>query len=166
MKLVDDDGKDVPVGQNGEIAIKGPQVMAGYWQRPDETAKVMLPDGYFKTGDIGVMDEHGFFRIVDRKKDMVLVSGFNVYPTELEEVVAQLDGVLECACVGVPDAQTGEAVKLVIVRKNPTLSEEQVRAYCRENLTGYKQPKVIEFRTELPKTPVGKILRRELRDAK
>ena len=166
MKLVDDDGKDVPIGQNGEIAIKGPQVMAGYWQRPDETAKVMLPDGYFKTGDIGVMDERGFFRIVDRKKDMVLVSGFNVYPTELEEVVAQLDGVLECACIGVPDAQTGEAVKLVIVRKSPALSEEQVRAYCRENLTGYKQPKVIEFRTELPKTPVGKILRRELRDAK
>jgi long-chain acyl-CoA synthetase len=166
MKLVDDDGKDVPVGQNGEIAIKGPQVMAGYWQRPDETAKVMLPDGFFRTGDVGVMDERGFFKIVDRIKDMVLVSGFNVYPTELEDVVSQLDGVLECACVGMPDAQTGEAVKLVIVRKNPALTEEQVRAYCRENLTGYKQPKVIEFRTDLPKTPVGKILRRELRDAK
>ena len=164
MKLLDDDGNDVGPGRSGEIAIKGPQVMAGYWQRPDETAKVMTADGYLKTGDIGVMDERGYFKIVDRKKDMVLVSGFNVYPTELEDVVAQLDGVLECACVGVPDAKTGEAVKLVIVRKNPDLTEAQVRAYCKENLTGYKQPKVIEFRTELPKTPVGKILRRELRD--
>ena len=164
MKLLDDDGTEVGPGQSGEIAIKGPQVMAGYWQRPDETAKVMTADGYFKTGDIGVMDERGFFKIVDRKKDMVLVSGFNVYPTELEEVVAQLEGVMECACVGVPDAKTGEAVKLVIVRKNPDLTEAQVRAYCKENLTGYKQPKVVEFRTELPKTPVGKILRRELRD--
>ena len=164
MKLLDDDGVEVGPGQSGEIAIKGPQVMAGYWQRPDETAKVMTADGYFKTGDIGVMDERGYFKIVDRKKDMVLVSGFNVYPTELEDVVAQLDGVLECACVGVPDAKTGEAVKLVIVRKNPDLTEAQVRAYCKENLTGYKQPKVVEFRTELPKTPVGKILRRELRD--
>ena len=164
MKLVDDNGNDVPFGQPGEIAIKGPQVMAGYWQRPDETAKAMTADGFFKSGDIGTMDERGYFKIVDRKKDMVLVSGFNVYPTELEDVVSQLDGVLECACVGVPDAKTGEAVKLVIVRKNPDLTEAQVRAYCRENLTGYKQPKVIEFRTELPKTPVGKILRRELRD--
>jgi long-chain acyl-CoA synthetase len=164
MKLLDDDGNDVGPGRSGEIAIKGPQVMAGYWQRPDETAKVMTADGYFKSGDIGVMDERGYFKIVDRKKDMVLVSGFNVYPTELEEVVSQLDGVLECACVGVPDAKTGEAVKLVIVRKNADLTEAKVRAYCKENLTGYKQPKVIEFRTELPKTPVGKILRRELRD--
>ena len=164
MKLLDDDGNEVDPGQPGEIAIKGPQVMAGYWQRPDETAKVMTPDGYFKSGDIGTMDERGFFKIVDRKKDMVLVSGFNVFPTELEDVVSQLDGVLECACVGVPDAKTGEAVKLVIVKKNPDLTEADVRAYCRENLTGYKQPKVIEFRTELPKTPVGKILRRELRD--
>ena len=164
MKLLDDDGEEVEPGQPGEIAIKGPQVMAGYWQRPDETAKVMTPDGYFKSGDIGTMDERGFFRIVDRKKDMVLVSGFNVFPTELEDVVSQLEGVLECACVGVPDARTGEAVKLVIVRKNADLTEADVRAYCRENLTGYKQPKVIEFRTELPKTPVGKILRRELRD--
>ena len=163
VRCLDDDGMEVPVGQNGEISIKGPQVMAGYWQRPDETAKVMTADGFFKTGDIGVMDERGFVKIVDRKKDMILVSGFNVYPTEIEEVVSQLSGVLECACVGMPDAQTGEAVKLVIVRKRPDLSEEQVRAHCRENLTGYKQPKVIEFRTELPKTPVGKILRRELR---
>ena len=164
MKLLDDDGNEVGPGQSGEIAIKGPQVMAGYWQRPDETAKVMTTDGYFKSGDIGVMDERGYFKIVDRKKDMVLVSGFNVFPTELEDVVAQLDGVLECACVGVPDPKTGEAVKLVIVKKNPSLTEAHVRAYCKENLTGYKQPKVVEFRTELPKTPVGKILRRELRD--
>jgi len=164
MKLLDDDGNEVGKGQSGEIAIKGPQVMAGYWQRPDETAKVMTPDGYFKTGDIGVMDERGYFKIVDRKKDMILVSGFNVFPTELEEVLATLDGVMECACVGVPDAKTGEGVKLVIVKKNPDLTEAQVRAFCKENLTGYKQPKVVEFRAELPKTPVGKILRRELRD--
>ena len=164
LKLLDDDGVEVPLGQPGEIAIKGPQVMAGYWQRPDETAKVMTPDGYFKTGDIGVMDARGYFKIVDRKKDMILVSGFNVYPTELEEVLATLDGVMECACVGVPDAKTGEGVKLVIVKKNPDLTEAQVRAFCKENLTGYKQPKVVEFRAELPKTPVGKILRRELRD--
>jgi long-chain acyl-CoA synthetase len=166
MKLLDDEGQEVPMGQPGEIAIKGPQVMAGYWQRPDETAKVMTSDGFFKSGDVGVMDERGYFRIVDRKKDMILVSGFNVYPTEIEDVVASMDGVLECACIGVPDEKTSEAVKLFVVRKNPNLTEAQVRAYCRENLTGYKQPKVIEFRTDLPKTPVGKILRRELRDAK
>jgi len=166
MKIIDDDGRDVAQGQPGEICIKGPQVMAGYWQRPDETAKVMTADGWFKTGDVGIMDEKGYFRIVDRKKDMILVSGFNVYPNEIEDVVAKLDGVLECACVGVADAQSGEAVKLVIVKKNPALTEQQVRAWCKENLTGYKQPKVIEFRTDLPKTPVGKILRRELRDAK
>ena len=164
MKLLDDDGNEVGVGQSGEIAIKGPQVMAGYWQRPDETAKVMTADGFFKSGDIGVVDARGYFKIVDRKKDMILVSGFNVFPTELEDVVSQLDGVMECACIGVADEKTGEAVKLVIVKKNPDLTEAQVRAYCKENLTGYKQPKVIEFRTELPKTPVGKILRRELRD--
>ncbi len=163
MKLIDDEGVEVAIGQTGEIAIKGPQVMAGYWQRPDETAKVMTPDGYFKSGDIGVMDERGYFKIVDRKKDMILVSGFNVYTTELEDVVSQLAGVMECACVGMPDDNTGEAVKLVIVKKDPDLTEAKVRAYCRENLTGYKQPKVIEFRDELPKTPVGKILRRELR---
>ena len=164
LKLLDDDGNEVPMGQSGEIAIKGPQVMAGYWQRPDETAKVMTGDGYFKTGDVGVMDERGFFKIVDRKKDMILVSGFNVFPTELEDVLTQMPGVMECACVGGPDAKSGEAVKLVIVKKDPALTEEMVRAYCKDNLTGYKQPKVIEFRTELPKTPVGKILRRELRD--
>jgi long-chain acyl-CoA synthetase len=166
MKCIADDGSEVPPGQPGEIAIKGPQVMAGYWQRPDETAKVMTADGWFKSGDIGTMDARGYFKIVDRKKDMVLVSGFNVYPNEVEDVVAQLEGVLECAVVGVPDEKTGEAVKLVIVRKDPSLSEEKVREYCRANLTGYKQPRVVEFRTELPKTPVGKILRRELRDAK
>ena len=163
MKCVDDDGNEVPIGQPGEIAIKGPQVMAGYWQRPDETAKVMTSDGYFKSGDIGIMDERGYFKIVDRKKDMVLVSGFNVYPNEVEDVVAAMPGVMECAVVGVPDDKSGEAVKLVIVKKDPSLTEEQVREFCKENLTGYKQPKVIEFRTELPKTPVGKILRRELR---
>jgi long-chain acyl-CoA synthetase len=166
MKCLDDDGVEVPQGQPGEIAIKGPQVMAGYWQRPDETANSMTADGYFKTGDIGVMDERGYFKIVDRKKDMVLVSGFNVYPNEVEDVVAKLPGVMECAVVGVPDEKTGEAVKLVIVKKDPALTEAQVREYCKANLTGYKQPKVVEFRTDLPKTPVGKILRRELRDKK
>jgi long-chain acyl-CoA synthetase len=160
---VDDDGNEVPVGQPGEIAIKGPQVMAGYWQRPDETAKVMTPDGYFLSGDIGVQDASGFFKVVDRKKDMILVSGFNVYPNEIEDVVSQLDGVMECACVGEPDDKTGEAVKLVVVRKTASLTEEQVREHCRANLTGYKQPRTIEFRPELPKTPVGKVLRRELR---
>ena len=163
LKLLDDEGREVAPGQSGEIAIQGPQVMAGYWQRPDETAKVMTPDGFFKTGDIGVVDEKGFFKIVDRKKDMILVSGFNVFPNELEDVVGQMPGVMEVACVGVPDAKTGEAVKLVIVRKDPALTEASVRAYCRDNLTGYKQPKIVEFRGDLPKTPVGKILRRELR---
>ncbi|NDZ13268.1 long-chain fatty acid--CoA ligase [Variovorax sp. WS11] len=166
LKLLDDDGREVPAGQPGEIAIKGPQVMAGYWQRPDETAKVMTADGYFKSGDVGIVDERGYFKIVDRKKDMILVSGFNVYPNEIEEVVAQVPGVLECAAVGIADDKTGEAVKLVIVKKTPDLTDAQVREFCRANLTGYKQPRVIEFRTELPKTPVGKILRRELRDSK
>ena len=163
MKILDDDGHDVPVGQPGEIAIKGPQVMAGYWQRPDETAKVMTPDGYFKSGDIGVMDEQGYFKIVDRKKDMILVSGFNVYPNEVEDVACACPGVLECAAVGVPDDKTGEAVKLVVVRKDPALTAEQIQEYCRDKLTAYKLPRLIEFRNELPKTPVGKILRRELR---
>ena len=163
IELLDDNGDPVASGQAGEIAIKGPQVMAGYWQRPDETAKVMTPDGFFKTGDIGIMDDEGFVRIVDRKKDMIIVSGFNVYPNELEEVMAACPGVMECAAVGVPDAKTGEAVKLGIVRKDAALTESAVRAYCRENLTGYKQPRTIEFKDELPKTPVGKILRRELR---
>jgi len=166
MKIIDDDGNEVPVGEPGEIAIRGPQVMAGYWQRPDETARVMTPDGFFKSGDVGVMDERGYFRIVDRKKDMILVSGFNVYPTEVEEVVAGLAGVLECAVIGIPDERSGEAVKLVVVKKDPALTEAQVLAHCKHNLTGYKLPRVIEFRTELPKTPVGKVLRRELRDKK
>ena len=164
MKLLDDDGNLVAMGQAGEIAIKGPQVMAGYWQRPDETAKVMTADGFFRTGDIGVMDERGFFKIVDRKKDMILVSGFNVYPNEVEDVLTQLPGVLECAAVGVPDEKAGEAVKVVIVKKDPSLTEQDVRAWCEANLTGYKRPKVVEFRADLPKTPVGKVLRRELRD--
>jgi long-chain acyl-CoA synthetase len=166
MKLLDDEGNEVTeLGQPGEIAIKGPQVMAGYWQRPDETARSMTPDGYFKSGDIGIRDANGYFKIVDRKKDMILVSGFNVYPNEVEETVSLCPGVLECAAVGVPDEKTGEAVRLVIVKKNPALTESDVRDYCRANMTGYKQPKVIEFKTELPKTAVGKILRRELRDA-
>jgi len=163
MKLLDDDGNEVPAGSAGEICVKGPQVMAGYWQRPDETAKVMTADGFFRTGDIGTVDERGYFRIVDRKKDMILVSGFNVYPNEIEDVVSQLAGVLECAAVGVPDEKSGEAVKLVVVRKDPALSESDVRAFCEANLTGYKRPRIVEFRTDLPKTPVGKILRRELR---
>ena len=164
IKILDDAGREVPLGQPGEIAIKGPQVMAGYWQRPDETAKVMTPDGYFKSGDIGIMDERGFTRIVDRKKDMILVSGFNVYPNEVEDVVAGMPGVLEVAAVGVPDDKSGEAIKLVVVKKDPSLTEDAVRAFCRDNLTGYKRPRVIEFRQELPKTPVGKVLRRELRN--
>jgi long-chain acyl-CoA synthetase len=143
--------------------VRGPQVMAGYWQRPDETAKVMTADGFFRTGDVGTVDAQGRFKIVDRKKDMILVSGFNVYPNEIEDVVTQMPGILECAAVGVPDAKAGEAVKLVIVRSNPALSEADVRAYCESNMTGYR-PKVVEFRTDLPKTPVGKILRRELRE--
>jgi len=162
MKVVDDNGHDLPQGQAGEIAIHGPQVMAGYWQRPEDTARVMTADGYLKTGDIGVMDARGYFKIVDRKKDMVLVSGFNVYPNEVEDVVATHPGVLECAVVGVPDEKTGEAVKLVVVKKDPALTEQALRQFCHDNLTGYKRPRVIEFRTALPKTPVGKVLRREL----
>jgi long-chain acyl-CoA synthetase len=164
MKLLDDEGIEVTeLGQPGEIAIKGPQVMAGYWQRPDETARCMTPDGFFKSGDIGICDARGFFKIVDRKKDMILVSGFNVYPNDVEETVSLCPGVLECAAVGVSDEKTGEAVKLVIVKKDPALTELAVREHCRTNMTAYKQPKLIEFKTELPKTAVGKILRRELR---
>jgi long-chain acyl-CoA synthetase len=163
IRLLGEQGQPAPPGQPGEIAIKGPQVMAGYWQRPDETARVMTPDGYFKSGDIGIIDEGGYFKIVDRKKDMVLVSGFNVYPNEVEDVVAAHPGVLECAVVGVPDEKTGEAVKLVVVRKDPALTEQALREFCRDNLTGYKRPRHIEFRADLPKSPVGKVLRRELR---
>jgi long-chain acyl-CoA synthetase len=164
ISIRDDDGNDVPLGEVGEICIRGPQVMAGYWNRPDETAKVMTKDGFFKSGDMGFMDERGYTKIVDRKKDMILVSGFNVYPNELEEVVAHHPGVLEVAAIGVPDEHSGEVPKLFVVRKDPALTVETLMAYCRENLTGYKRPKFIEFRTELPKTPVGKILRRALRD--
>ncbi len=160
----DDDGKDVALGQPGEICIKGPQVMAGYWQQPEETAKVMDADGYFHSGDIGVMDERGFIRIVDRKKDMILVSGFNVYPNEIEQVVAMHPGVLECAAIGVPDEHSGEAPKLFVVKKDPSLTEAVLLEYCKAQLTGYKRPKQVEFRADLPKTNVGKILRRALRD--
>jgi len=163
MAILDDAGNHLGVGERGEIAIRGPQVMAGYWHRPDETAKVMTADGYFRTGDIGVMDERGYFRIVDRKKDMILVSGFNVYPNEVEEVLTQLPGVAEAAAIGVPDEKAGEVVKVFIVRRDPALTEQQVHDWCVENLTGYKRPKIVEFRNELPKTPVGKVLRRELR---
>nr|WP_315596428.1 long-chain fatty acid--CoA ligase [uncultured Cupriavidus sp.] len=166
VSIRDDDGNELPLGQPGEICLRGPQVMAGYWNRPDETAKVMTPDGFFKTGDIGVMDERGYTKIVDRKKDMILVSGFNVYPNEVEGVVAECPGVLEVAAVGVPDQHSGEVVKLFVVKKDPALSEADVIAFCKERLTGYKRPKYVEFRTELPKTNVGKILRRELRDSR
>ena len=166
IRILDEAGIEVPFGTAGEIAVRGPQVMAGYWQRDDETAKVMTPDGFFKTGDVGIMDEKGYTRIVDRKKDMILVSGFNVYPNEIEGVVAAMPGVLEVACVGVPDKNSGEAVKLYIVKKDAALTSEQVMAYCKEQFTGYKRPKYVEFRETLPKTNVGKILRRELRDEK
>jgi long-chain acyl-CoA synthetase len=164
VAILDDDGREVPLGQPGEIAIRGPQVMAGYWNRPDETANVMTASGYFKSGDVGVMDENGYVKIVDRKKDMILVSGFNVYPNELEGVIAAHPGVLECAVVGVPDEHSGEAVKVFVVRRDPALTAEQLMDYCRQQLTGYKKPKYIEFRDELPKTNVGKILRRALRE--
>ncbi|PDQ20041.1 long-chain fatty acid--CoA ligase [Mesorhizobium sanjuanii] len=164
IAIRDDDGNNLPLGEVGEICIRGPQVMAGYWNRPDETAKVMTKDGFFKSGDMGFMNEGGYTKIVDRKKDMILVSGFNVYPNELEEVVAMHPGVLEVAAIGVPDEHSGEAPKLFVVKKDPMLTTEALAAYCRENLTGYKRPKYIEFRTELPKTPVGKILRRALRE--
>jgi len=162
--LRDDAGKDVPLGSPGEICIKGPQVMAGYWNRPEETAKVMTPDGYFMSGDIGVMDERGFIRIVDRKKDMILVSGFNVYPNEIEGVISTHPGVLECAAVGVPDKKSGEAVRLYVVKKDPSLAAADLMKFSRDKLTGYKMPREVLFRDELPKSNVGKILRRELRE--
>ena len=166
VSIRDDDGNEVPIGQAGEICAKGPQVMAGYWNRPDETAKVMTADGYFRTGDIGVMGTDGFIKIVDRKKDMILVSGFNVYPNEVEEVIASHPGVLECAVIGVPDEKSGEAVKAFVVKKDPNITAEDIIRFCHEQLTNYKVPKHIEFRTTLPKTNVGKILRRQLRDEK
>jgi long-chain acyl-CoA synthetase len=166
LSIRDDDGNELPLGEAGEICAKGPQVMAGYWNRPDETAKVMTADGYFRTGDIGVMSADGYTKIVDRKKDMILVSGFNVYPNEIEEVVASHPGVLECAVIGVQDAKSGEAVKAFVVKKDANLTAEDVIKFCSTQLTAYKVPKQIEFRTSLPKTNVGKILRRELRDEK
>jgi long-chain acyl-CoA synthetase len=166
LSMRDDDGNEVPLGQPGEICAKGPQVMVGYWNRPDETARVMTPDGYFRTGDIGVMSPDGFTKIVDRKKDMILVSGFNVYPNEVEEVIASHPGVLECAVIGVEDKRSGEAVKAFVVKKDPNVTAEDIIKYCGTQLTNYKVPKQIEFRTDLPKTNVGKILRRELRDEK
>ncbi|MFZ0811636.1 MAG: long-chain fatty acid--CoA ligase [Bradyrhizobium sp.] len=166
LSIRDDDGNELPLGEAGEICAKGPQVMAGYWNRPDETANVMTADGYFRTGDIGVMSPDGYTKIVDRKKDMILVSGFNVYPNEIEEVIASHPGVLESAVIGVPDPRSGEAVKAFIVKKDPNLTAEDIIKFCATQLTAYKVPKQIEFRTALPKTNVGKILRRELRDEK
>lgn len=163
VKLVDDQGNEVPPGEPGELCVKGPQVMLGYWQRPKETDEI-LKDGWLRTGDIAVINEEGFMNIVDRKKDMILVSGFNVYPNEIEDVVMQHEGVLEVAAVGVPAGVSGEQVKIFVVKKDPALTEEALIAFCRRQLTGYKVPKLIEFRTELPKSNVGKILRRELRD--
>ena len=166
ISIRDDESNEVPLGQPGEICIRGPQVMAGYWNRPDETAKVMTSDGFFKSGDVGLMNENGFVKIVDRKKDMILVSGFNVYPNEIEDVVAKLPGVFEVAAVGVPDQHSGEAVKLFVVKKDQALTDADIFAYCKQQLTGYKRLKIVEFRTELPKSNVGKILRRELRDGR
>ena len=166
ISIRDDAGNEVPLGQPGEICAKGPQVMSGYWNMPDETAMVMTADGFFRTGDIGVMNPDGSVRIVDRKKDMILVSGFNVYPNEIEEVIATHPGVLECAVVGVSDARSSEAVKAFVVKKDPNVTAEEIIEFCRTQLTNYKVPKMIEFRTELPKTNVGKILRRQLRDEK
>ncbi len=164
VKILDDDENELPVGEAGELAIKGPQVMSGYWNRDLETKKVMTKDGFFKTGDIGTMDENGYFEIVDRKKDMILVSGFNVYPNEVEDAIAEHEGVLEAAAIGVPDEKSGEIVKLFVVKKDPNLTQEDIIAYCRSVLTGYKVPKIVEFREELPKSNVGKILRKDLRD--
>ena len=163
-QIVDDDGNEMTLGEIGEICIRGPQVMEGYWQNPEETEKVMLPGGWFRTGDVGRMDENGFFYIEDRKKDMILVSGFNVYPNEIEGVAVEMEGILEAAAIGIADEKSGEVVKLYVVRNNPSVTEEDVLRFCRDNLTGYKVPKKIEFRDDLPKTNVGKILRRALRD--
>jgi long-chain acyl-CoA synthetase len=165
VRILADDDSEVALGSPGEIAIRGPQVMAGYWNKPQDTAATMTSDGFFKTGDIGFMDPGGYVKIIDRKKDMIVVSGFKVFPTELEEVIARLPSVLECAVIGVPDEHTGEAVKLFVIKKDPALTEQELQVYCKEQLTNYKRPKQIVFRTELPKSNVGKILRRELREA-
>ncbi|HVK90168.1 MAG TPA: AMP-binding protein, partial [Mycoplana sp.] len=164
VDIRDDAGRSLPLGEIGEICIRGPQVMAGYWRRPEETAKVMTADGYFRTGDVGFMNQAGLIKIVDRKKDMILVSGFNVFPNEIEEVAMTMPGILECAAIGVPDEHSGEAVKLFVVRKDPNLTEADVKAHCRANLTNYKRPRYVEFRDELPKSNVGKILRKDLRN--
>ena len=164
VSIRDDDGKELPQGEIGEICIKGPQVMEGYWRRPEETEKVMLPGGWLRSGDVGRMDEDGYVFIEDRKKDMINVSGFNVYPNEIENVVVELDGILEAAAIGVEDEHSGEAVKIFAVRKHDGITEQDVLDHCRANLTNYKRPRMVEFRDELPKTNVGKILRRELRE--
>jgi long-chain acyl-CoA synthetase len=164
ISIRDDNNNEVPLGEPGEICARGPQVMPGYWKRPDETTNVMTPDGFFRTGDIGIMDETGRTRIVDRKKDMVTVSGFKVYPNEVEAVVSSHPGVLECGVIGIPDPRSGDAVKLFVVRKDPNLTETELIAYCQTRLTPYKVPKLVEFRTDLPKNNIGKILRRQLRD--
>ncbi|MDO8274894.1 MAG: AMP-binding protein, partial [Serpentinimonas sp.] len=163
IAIKDDAGRDLDLGSPGEICIRGPNVTPGYYQKPEENAKVFTADGFMRTGDIGIMDARGYTRIVDRKKDMVIVSGFNVYPAELDQVIGLCPGVLECASVGVPDERTGEAIKVYVVRSDPTLSEEALLRFCHDQLTGYKRPKYVEFRDELPKSNVGKILRRELR---
>jgi long-chain acyl-CoA synthetase len=163
ISIRDDDNNELPVGERGEICARGPQVMAGYWQHPDETTAAMTPDGYFRTGDIGVIDQVGRVRIVDRKKDMIAVSGFNVYPNEVEAVVSGHPGVLECAAIGIPDVRSGEAVKLFVVRNDPNLTEQELLAYCQAHLTNYKVPKSVEFKAELPHTYIGKVLRRQLR---
>jgi acyl-CoA synthetase (AMP-forming)/AMP-acid ligase II len=166
IAIKDDDGQSLALGEPGEICIKGPNVMRGYYRQPEENAKAFTADGYMRTGDIGTMDKRGYIKIVDRKKDMILVSGFNVFPNELENVISLCPGVVECAAIGIPDEKQGEAIKVFVVKNDPTLSEDDVAQYCRHNLTGYKMPKYIEFRDDLPKSNVGKILRRELRTAK
>ena len=164
IAIKDDAGNSLPQGESGEICIRGPNVMTGYYNQPEENAKAFTPDGFMRTGDIGIMDAQGYTRIIDRKKDMILVSGFNVFPNELEQVISLCPGVVECAAIGVPDEKQGEAIKVFIIKNDPALTEDDVAAFCHENLTGYKRPKYIEFRDDLPKTNVGKILRRELRN--
>ena len=162
--IKDDDEKDLPIGEAGELCIKGPQVMNGYWGRDDETQKVMSKDGYFKTGDVGIMNEEGYFKLVDRKKDMILVSGFNVYPNEIEDIICNHPKVFECAAIGVPDEKSGEIVKIFIVKEDESLTNDEIKAFCKEHLTGYKVPRIFEYRKDLPKSNVGKILRKDLRD--
>ena len=164
-KVIDEEGNELPIGEPGELCVKGPQVMKGYWQRPEATAETITEDGWLKTGDMAVIMEDGYMKIVDRKKDMIIVSGFNVYPNEVEEVIVAHPDIVEAAAIGIPDPKSSEAVKVFVVSKNPALTDKDVIAFARENLTGYKVPRFVEFRDELPKTNVGKILRRELRDA-